>query len=55
MSTIDRKIERYLSRVCENLPMKYRSRASKELNQFIRETIQEAAGEDPDIIAVRVV
>ena len=53
MSTIDRKIERYLSRVCENLPIKYRSRASKELNQFIRETIQESAGKDPDILAVR--
>ena len=53
MSTIDRKIERYLSRVCENLPIKYRSRASKELNQFIRETIQESAGKDPDILAVK--
>ena len=55
MSTIDRKIDRYLTRVCENLPIKYRSRASKELNLFIRETILETAGKDPDILAVRKV
>ena len=52
---IRRKIERYVGAVTSRLPMRYRSRAAKEITARIQETIDVLCGgeREPDLLEVR--